>query len=134
MALAHASMMWGAGRNSSPWKSPFSKWMTRFPVSRSSASALRIEAHCLGRTKWEVRLERRREFEAVVAIGVSPWGVVGLPDRDGAATAVAGGCSRAGGPQHRRLGAGGAHPQGGRGVGPGPVSYTHLTLPTIYSV
>ncbi len=25
--------MWGAGRNSSPWKSPFSKWMTRFPVA-----------------------------------------------------------------------------------------------------
>src|SRR5688500_14359740 len=109
-------MMWGAGRNSSPWKSPFSKWMTRLPVSRSSASALRIDAHCLGRTKWEVRLESRRGFVAVVAMFVvSPWMGGELPGvRTSCPTGVGGSCAAR---AEQRLGGGGADPQRGGCVG-----------------
>src|SRR4029450_6645451 len=73
--------MWGAGRNSSPWKSPFSKWMTRLPVSRSRASALRIDAHCLGRTKCEVRLERTHSGGAVTVAMAGTSSLPGLPRR-----------------------------------------------------
>ncbi len=59
---------------------------------------MRIDAHCLGRTKCEIRLESRRGFVAVVAmVVVSPCGVGKLPG-------VPSSSARGGWAAHARLG------------------------------